>query len=158
MPERLRLSRRAGYRKPDGAINVARPGPYGNPFPWKGDWIMWTAVALGYRGDERGRRACAKALHRAWLTDQPVEPGPMAQPGAPTGGVLEFTGGHHATMNDHCRGIAAFAARLSEPPTLPAEKPDLAPLAGADVLCWCGPDDPCHGDTLLELANPCDAA
>lgn len=30
---------------------------------------------------------------------------------------------------------------------------DLASLRGRNVACWCGPDDPCHGDVLLELAN-----
>lgn len=32
MPERLRLSRAKGYRKPEGAVVVARPTIWGNPF------------------------------------------------------------------------------------------------------------------------------
>ncbi len=32
MPERVQLSRRRGYRKPEGAIVVARPSRWGNPF------------------------------------------------------------------------------------------------------------------------------
>lgn len=31
--------------------------------------------------------------------------------------------------------------------------PDLAPLRGKNLACWCAPGEPCHGDTLLELAN-----
>jgi hypothetical protein len=31
-PERIRLSRRKGWRLPDGAVNVARPSKWGNPF------------------------------------------------------------------------------------------------------------------------------
>lgn len=31
-PVRIRLSRARGWRLPDGAINVARPGKWGNPF------------------------------------------------------------------------------------------------------------------------------
>ncbi|GAA4176462.1 DUF4326 domain-containing protein [Gryllotalpicola koreensis] len=31
MPERIRLSRKKGYRKPEGAIVVARPSKWGNP-------------------------------------------------------------------------------------------------------------------------------
>jgi hypothetical protein len=27
-------------------------------------------------------------------------------------------------------------------------------LAGRDLACWCGLDEPCHADVLLELANP----
>ena len=30
---------------------------------------------------------------------------------------------------------------------------DLSELRGKDVACWCKPDELCHGDTLLELAN-----
>ncbi len=33
MPQRIRLSRRKGWRKPEGAIVVARPSRWGNPFP-----------------------------------------------------------------------------------------------------------------------------
>ena len=26
-------------------------------------------------------------------------------------------------------------------------------LRGKDMVCWCGPDQPCHADVLLEIAN-----
>lgn len=32
MPQRLQLSRRKGYRKPPGAVVVARPTKWGNPY------------------------------------------------------------------------------------------------------------------------------
>lgn len=32
MPDRIRLSRRKGWRLPENAMSVARPGPFGNPF------------------------------------------------------------------------------------------------------------------------------
>jgi hypothetical protein len=32
MPERVRLERRLGWRKPEGAVVVARPSRWGNPF------------------------------------------------------------------------------------------------------------------------------
>lgn len=31
MPQRVQLSRRRGYRKPEGAVVVARPSRWGNP-------------------------------------------------------------------------------------------------------------------------------
>ena len=31
-PVRIQLSRRKGWRMPDNTVNVARPGPWGNPF------------------------------------------------------------------------------------------------------------------------------
>lgn len=34
------------------------------------------------------------------------------------------------------------------------EEPDfLAELRGHDLSCWCPPDQPCHADVLIELAN-----
>lgn len=32
LPKRIRLSRRSGWRKPEGAVVVARPSRWGNPF------------------------------------------------------------------------------------------------------------------------------
>ncbi len=32
MPERIQLSRRKGWRKPDNTVVVARPSKWGNPF------------------------------------------------------------------------------------------------------------------------------
>lgn len=31
--------------------------------------------------------------------------------------------------------------------------PDLAPLRGKNLACWCPLDQPCHADVLLEIAN-----
>jgi uncharacterized protein DUF4326 len=28
----------------------------------------------------------------------------------------------------------------------------IAPLRGKNLMCWCKPGEPCHGDVLLELA------
>ena len=35
MAERIQLSRRRGWRLPAGAVNVARPTRWGNPYHWK---------------------------------------------------------------------------------------------------------------------------
>lgn len=56
-------ARRRGWRKPEGAIVVARPSKWGNPFPWQDDRAMWTAIALGYMGNEKGRRAADQPCH-----------------------------------------------------------------------------------------------
>lgn len=39
MPQRIRLSRQRGWRKPVGAVVVARPSRWGNPFPVDGDAV-----------------------------------------------------------------------------------------------------------------------
>lgn len=53
-PRRIRLRRTKGWRKPDGAIVVARPGPWGNPFDVR----------------EIGRGPAIEE-HRRWLLDRP---------------------------------------------------------------------------------------
>lgn len=30
---------------------------------------------------------------------------------------------------------------------------DLEPLRGKNIACWCGLDEPCHGDVYLDHAN-----
>ncbi|MEQ3551277.1 DUF4326 domain-containing protein [Pseudonocardia nematodicida] len=55
LPRRIRLRRSKGWRKPDGAVVVTRPGPWGNPFDVR----------------ELGRER-AIAAHRDWLlADRP---------------------------------------------------------------------------------------
>lgn len=31
--------------------------------------------------------------------------------------------------------------------------PDIAPLRGKNLACWCALDKPCHADVLLKIAN-----
>lgn len=154
-PQRIQMSRKRGWRKPEGAIVVARPSVYGNPFRIDGSWIMWTAIAIGFRADKAGRQAAAVALHRAWMTGGSIrlrEYAPIEGREFYTGGALEFSDGSVVSMPDHVAGIATFGASMYPPPTLP-ERPDLEPLRGRDLCCWCKPDQPCHASTLLELAN-----
>ena len=149
MPKRVQLRRAKGYRKPDGAIVVSRPSVYGNPFPVDGSWIMWTAVGLGFRADKPGRRAAAVALHRAWMTGAlEIE----RQPVATHGGHLEFGDGSVVSVADHASNIALAAAGLYGRPVVP-DPPDLSPLRGHDLACWCPLSEPCHADNLLVLAN-----
>lgn len=50
-PRRIRLSRKAGWRKPAGAVVVARPTFWGNP--WRAD-------------ESNGAAACVR-MHEEWL-------------------------------------------------------------------------------------------
>jgi hypothetical protein len=162
LPVRLRLSRAKGFdlqatsRALNGlpAKSVARPGPWGNPFPWRGDWITWAAVAAGFRADESGRIAAAAAYHRAWLAGGAPR-GPLAD--HKTQDSLEFENGHCVDTATHARELAAafanglYPLRIAAPPKI-----DLIyqELAGRNLACWCALDAPCHADTLLEFANP----
>jgi hypothetical protein len=89
--KRIQRSRRAGWRKPEGAVVVSRGTRWANPHDWRD---------LGH----------AEAVHR-YRDD-------------------------------------LIAGRL--PIGVDEVRRDLA---GRDLVCWCGPDQPRHADVLLELAN-----
>jgi len=52
MPERIQLSRRKGWRKPENTVVVARPSRWGNPFPID-QWGRDQAIRL-FRDAARG--------------------------------------------------------------------------------------------------------
>jgi hypothetical protein len=66
-PKRIRLSRAKGWRKPEGAVVVARPSKWGNPFTIAG------AREAGYEGTDEELRAMCVSQYRAWLCDPEVE-------------------------------------------------------------------------------------
>lgn len=63
--------------------------------------------------------------------------------------------GDERTAAQHC--VEAYRAWLRGEHhwahAAPIDRPDLAPLRGKDLACWCKPGAPCHADVLLELAN-----
>lgn len=138
MPDRITLSRRKGWRLPEGAVSVARPTIWGNP--WK----------VGVNGSvlpppHPGLPPCvypipmldaetAISWYRAWLDGYAI-----------TGESSPW----RATLNRAgCRLVwDAFAARRA----LILRR--LPELRGRDLACWCKPGCLCHGDILLELAN-----
>ncbi|SIJ20441.1 Uncharacterised protein [Mycobacteroides abscessus subsp. massiliense] len=82
MPRRIQLRRSAGWRKPEGAISVARPGRWGNPFKvvcagTEPDLLgarrvrVWTVEGPGTffqgTGTHEWAAAYAVRLYRRWL-------------------------------------------------------------------------------------------
>jgi hypothetical protein len=69
-----------------------------------------------------------------------------------------FTGSHEVATK-HC--VEAFRAWLTGQPhwayasafLIKHPVPDLSPLAGKNLACWCKTGACCHADVLLELAN-----
>lgn len=111
MPERIQRKRAAGWKAPEGVVNVTRPGKHGNPY--------FPGCGLGYGSIVDGE-LCAWPLRTK------------------------------ADMVVHFRERMRLMAK-HEPEAFEAY---LAPLRGKTLMCWCKPGDPCHGDVLLELANP----
>lgn len=71
-PQRIQLSRRRGWRKPEGAIVVARPSRWGNPVRMDGDRAAaaeWFGVGLDMR--RAGTLPPGNAFH-AYPTDAEI--------------------------------------------------------------------------------------
>jgi hypothetical protein len=139
---------------PVGAIYVGRPSPWGSPFPVDADWMPWAAVGIGYKADPPGRAAASVAFYRQWLTGE-ASPGPLAT--ARSDDALEYANGVIVDTATVARGMAAgFALLMSRNvviPPAPSIEAIRAALRGHDLACWCGLDQPCHGNVLLEIAN-----
>lgn len=66
MPERIQLRRTKGWRLPEGAVSVARPTDWGNPFTVDG------AIESGYASTEEQARKSAVDSYRSWLLGEDV--------------------------------------------------------------------------------------
>ena len=136
---------------PENTVYVGRPTPFGNPFAISSDWLLWTGIALGFRGNREGRQAAAVALYRLWMTGKlPTLPKP--QPGGDIAYEIADGSTVERSAHEHVMGFGASVSSLMEAPCLPP-RPDLSALHGKDLACWCSLDEPCHADVLLELAN-----
>lgn len=153
-PVRLQLHRQRGFslqalsEATNGleVVNVARPGFWGNwacagelgrlwldtldPDGLRLTVIVELAIAVS--------REDAVTLHRSWLTMP--EALLLACP-LPDGWDRPVDGRHRMLI-----GQLLFEKRRATLERLPE-------LAGKNVACFCKLDAPCHGDTLMELAN-----
>lgn len=127
MPERIQLRRTLGWRKPEGAIVVARPGKFGNPYTIKMMQQRIDAVleALGEVDTDLDARVMAVEAFRCDLKYGPDSPwwwfGPHVQM-IRIAGDLEELRGHD---------LACWCPLIDE--------------RGQPV--------PCHADVLLGAAN-----
>lgn len=137
-PVRLQLSRRKGFSlqalslATNGlpAVNVARPGKWGNPFV--------VGEASGCEFNDDGDPA---PMIPALTLDQCIE---MYR--SMIGGFLspEMHPHGHRWMDRYRKQTGGYAH-----PSEGARR-----LAGFNLACFCGPTNRCHADVLLDLANP----
>ncbi len=134
MPERVQLSRRKGWRKPENTVVVARPSKYGNPFRVGGGTVFglpWETVRDRYgRGTGIDPRTGDREILMAYISSSP-----------PSLAIVEAVG----LFRTYC---AVF--ERDEPARFAAW---IGPLRGKNLACWCPLDQPCHADVLLEIAN-----
>lgn len=147
-PRRIQLRRTKGWRKPEGAVSVARPTKWGNPF----------------------KLAERTALARVPAIDFPDQPweyeGRISADGMrhdfhhPGGAVTEV----HVRYMTRAEIVDAFRALVNGGGwplgrehhwdcMYPSVQEIRAELAGKDLACWCPTYEPCHADVLLEIAN-----
>lgn len=133
MPQRIQRKRTKGWRMPEGAVYVGRPTKWGNPFTVAGHWIVWAAVALGFRGDVSGRRQAAVTLYRSWLTKRLP---PIARSKRNCGAITYDDGtpeGRTVETSDQVQGLAGTMCGIYEPPALP-ERPSVSARHGPRLL------------------------
>lgn len=139
MPKRIKMSRQKPWRddNPD-AVKVDRTTPYGNPFRVvRGDCdlggLCWkvegpAGIVTDHFEQKRDAADDAVRLFANWMS-RAVRDGVFAADGLP----------------DY------FGAMLADRPTIEDVR---VTIGGRDVACWCGLDDPCHGDVYLRIGNP----
>jgi hypothetical protein len=135
-PKRVQRQRK-GWRMPEGAVYVGRPGVFGNPAVIECDrsiantvnpWHLWAGdvgPGLGWSVTKAEATARAVRFYREWLT--------RTKGGRITNRLGDTTAAYMAQYDEIWK-------RMDE-------------LAGHDLACWCPLDQPCHADVLLELAN-----
>lgn len=125
MPERIQLRRTKGWRKPTGAITVARPSKWGNLYVVGTEVQVsgWTADGLGF--DLGGVKLNADMAVQLYEREMEYR--------------LRFPEWPDPAEEDVAY-IQGWVDALEE-------------LRGHDLACWCPLDAPCHADVLLRLAN-----
>lgn len=126
-PERIQLRRTKGWRKPEGAVVVARPSRWGNPFriynghsligpTWSKARDSWTHIP-------------ADQCIYGYVTSSGTLP------------ISEAVEQYRVLLQVRQRDESELLRKW------------LGPLRGRGLCCWCPLDQPCHADVLLEIAN-----
>jgi Domain of unknown function (DUF4326) len=136
-PHRVQLRRVKDYRRPAGTVQVDRATIFGNPFqvgnPGRWCWPLpdragWIQDMIYNHGPIDN--AFAVYLFERWLMIGALPPLPQS-----------------LTRKGQGQLRAAMAARRA---LIIARLPSLR---GHPLGCRCAPDQPCHADALLQLAN-----
>ena len=131
-PKRIQRKRTKGWRLPEGAVVVSRPGRWGNPY----------------------KITTQERKHYVWGPFNDQWPSMVCVPPA----MLARC----ATINEARRvAVDAYRALLYEGchPAVVHALDNWTHLCGHDLACWCPLEDadgnhiPCHADVLLEIAN-----
>ncbi|WP_428673615.1 DUF4326 domain-containing protein [Reyranella sp.] len=72
------------------------------------------------------------------------------------GGEIEHVDGSSVTVRDRAHAVALHREWIDDQMRqwTTFRLVIQEELGGRDLCCWCPPGEPCHADTLIELANP----
>lgn len=154
MPERIQRKRTKGWRMPEDAVFVGRPGKWGNPFVFHDQSRGLVRYGpnhqerFGRSWDYEGRCSGPGISHHMWFKDDDVVETYVRW--ATRAELVEL---YRLTLTEPTPGmLMAWPSRRGH-----FAKVDVASvraeLAGRDLVCWCSPFDPCHADVLLRIAN-----
>ena len=131
-PQRIQRRRTKGWKMPEGAISVTRPGKWGNFLKLSGDMIM---IDAGYRRTNLDRWVflCFGNLER----------------------MLEI---YRAFFNPRYINMPFFGIDKEMKSDLEhwlnvVGELDLNEILDKDLACFCPIGSHCHADVLLELTN-----
>lgn len=140
----IQLSRAKGWRLPAGAVSVARPSRWGNP------WVVGEPVEVRASGHMRGQGAGLYNRDDVRFYDSTIGPAVLT----PELAVALY----RVDLEETIKSVAVDVEWRDEGSTI-GPAPDevdvvvaLAGLAGKDLACWCPLGAPCHRDVLLDLA------
>jgi len=152
-PTRIQLSRKRGFRLSPGAVSVARPTKWGNPF--------------GYRKDTGLARYPAALGTGEWEYEGRISADGMRHDYHHADGRITVCHVRHMTraeiVETYRRALTgdltpSMKAAWAGCRILPVTVDDVRrELAGRDLACWCPPAEACHADVLLAIANDLEA-
>lgn len=125
IPIRIQLSRARGWRMPPDTVKVDRSTQWGNPF---------------VPGLMDGQLLVTSGGRRRWSVRGPWNSADVV--------VMFEQWATGQQVVDPSTGQALRIAAELLPPV-----PDLTPLRGRNLACWCRLGAPCHAGVLLRLAN-----
>lgn len=156
MPERIQLSRAKGWRMPEDAVSVARPGRWGNPLRYRtpSGLARMPAVVGDGPWEYEGRVSADGARHDYHHADGRITVCTVRYMT-----LAELVETYERALTGNPTPSMRSAGRLLSVTAEDARRE----LAGKSLACWC-PVRPlvrphlCHRDVLFTIANPALAA
>jgi hypothetical protein len=148
-PIRMQRRRVAGWKGDRDPVYVGRPSVWGNPFRFRtrAGLARVPAADLVTLWEYEGRCSGDGIDHDMWWPSGMVTKHQVRYMTR-----TEIVETHRSALLCPRPGLRMVHRRGTELTELTVDLVRRR-LAGRDLACWCAPDEPCHADTLLWVAN-----